>query len=59
MPNADSKNKKIKQIMQIKLVKMLYEFLTTNEKNMVVDKIKPIVQANFFEQRQHIQGFAC
>ena len=48
MPNADSKNKNIKQIRQIKLVKIVYEFITTNVKNMIVDKTKPIVQANFF-----------
>src|SRR4029078_5559865 len=48
MPNAVSKKRKPRQIKQVIPVMMLYEFNTTNSKNIMPDKTKPIVHANFF-----------
>ena len=47
MPNAASKNKNSKQIRQTMPVMGLNEFIITRKMNMVDDKTKPIIQANF------------
>jgi hypothetical protein len=48
MPNADSKNRNIRQIRQIIPVIGLYEFTTTMKMNIVADRVTPIIHANFF-----------
>ena len=48
MPNADSKNKNMRQVRQISPVIGLYAFTTTRKMNMMVDKTRPMIQANFF-----------
>jgi hypothetical protein len=47
MPNADSKNKNARQIKQLILVILLYEFTITRRKNIRLAKTIPIFQANF------------
>src|SRR5258705_3264765 len=48
MPNADSKNRKTRQIRQITPVIGLYELTTTIKMNIVADRATPIIHANFF-----------
>jgi hypothetical protein len=48
MPKAASKNRKVMQIKQVIPVIGLVVFARTREANMMLDKAKPIVQANLF-----------
>ena len=48
MPNADSKNRNTRQIIQMRPVIGLYELTTTISVNMIADRMMPIIHANFF-----------
>jgi len=48
IPKAVSKNRKTRHTTHVKPVNMLYEFNTTNRKNIRPDKTRPMDQANFF-----------
>ena len=48
MPNADSKNRNTRQMRQTIPVIGLKAFITTRNVNIVPDKTRPMIQANFF-----------